>query len=374
MDIREKAVMASQMEKLCATINKEWKEDIASRGVRRIETKKIPFTSARLNYCLYGGLPRNCLIEFAGEEGSGKTTTSLDVCKQAQKLFMEEWQTEVDTTQDATRKKYLEARGPKKILYVDCENTLDEDWARLLGVDVDDMFIIKPQTQAAEVIFQMIKDAILTDEIGLVILDSLGVMISQQAFDKDLTEKTFGGISAPLTLFSKEAVMLCRKYDCTLIGINQLRDDMSGFGRKVTTGGRGWKHNCSVRIFFDKGDFVDEAGNRVNKSFDSPAGNKVVFSIAKTKVCKPDRKTGMYTLMYDYGIDEIIDLVEVAIKLGVIIKSGAWFTFCDIDTGEIITDEEGKEIKIQGQANVNQYLYDNEDLYDEIVSIVNSKL
>ena len=173
----------SQMEKLCATINKEWKEDIATRGVRRIETKKIPFTSARMNYCLYGGLPRNCLIEFAGEEGSGKTTTALDICKQSQTLFKEEWQTELETA-DATRKKYLEARGEKKILYVDCENTLDEDWARLLGVDVDDMFIIKPQTQAAESIFQMIKDAILTDEIGLVILDSLGVMISQQALIK----------------------------------------------------------------------------------------------------------------------------------------------------------------------------------------------
>ena len=364
----------SKLDALCAAINKEWKEDIASRGVRRVETKKIPFTSARLNYCLYGGLPRNCLIEFAGEEGSGKTTTSLDICKQAQILFREEWLDEKENTSDQSRKKYLESRGEKKILYVDCENTLDEDWARLLGVDVDNMYIIKPQTQAAESIFQMIKDAILTDEVGLVILDSLGVMISQQAFDKDLTEKTYGGISAPLTLFSKEAVMLCRKYDCTLIGINQLRDDMSGFGRKVTTGGRGWKHNCSVRIFFDKGDFVDETGTKVNKSCDSPAGNKVLFSIAKTKVCKPDRKTGMYTLMYDYGIDEIIDLTEVAIKLGVINKSGAWFTFCDVETGEIITDEEGKEIKIQGQANVHQYLYDNEEFCKEITDLVSSQL
>jgi hypothetical protein len=78
--------------------------------------------------------------------------------------------------------------------------------------------------------------------------------------------------------------------------------------------------------------------------------------------------------MYDYGIDEIIDLTEVAIKLGVINKSGAWFTFCDIETGEIITDEEGKEIKIQGQANVHQYLYDNEEFCKEITDIVTSKL
>jgi hypothetical protein len=82
----------------------------------------------------------------------------------------------------------------------------------------------------------------------------------------------------------------------------------------------------------------------------------------------------MYTLMYDYGIDEIIDLVEVALRMGIIVKSGGWFSFCDIESGEIITDEEGKIIKIQGQANVNQYLYDNENFYEEIVSLVNSKL
>lgn len=364
----------TKMDILCDKINKDWKEDIATRGVHHAETKKIPFTSARLNYCLYGGLPRNCLIEFAGEEGSGKTTTSLDICKQAQKIFHEEWETELESTTDATRKKYLEARGEKKVLYVDCENTLDEEWAKILGVAVDDMYLIKPQTQAAESIFQMIKDAVATDEVGLVILDSLGVMVSQQAFDKDLTEKTYGGISAPLTLFSKEMVMFCRKYECTFIGINQLRDDMSGFNRKVTTGGRGWKHNVTLRIFFNKGDFVDETGNRINKSSDAPAGNKVQFNIEKNKACTPNRRTGMYTLMYEYGIDEIIDMVEVAMRVGVISKAGAWFNFVDTETGEIITDEEGKEIKLQGQSTVNQYLYDNEEFYEEICRLVSNNM
>lgn len=358
--------MGSQLDKLVNEINKEWKEDIAARGIKRIETQKIPFTSARLNYMLYGGLPRGRIIEFSGEENGGKTTSALDICKNAQKLFQQEWEDELAIADDK-RKKYLETRGPKGIVYADCENTLDEDWAVKIGVNVDDMYILKPQTQSAEDIFQMLLDMIETDEVGLCIIDSLGVMLSKQAYEKDMTEKTYGGISMALTLFSKKAELLCTKYDCTLIGINQMRDDMNSmYGGKTTTGGKAWKHNCSLRLEFAKGDYIDENYNRMNRSSESPKGNKVLVSINKTKVCKPDRKTGYYTLMYDYGIDEIADIVEVAIRQDIIQKGGAWFTFVDPDTGEIITDEEGKELKIQGQANVVNLLRENDVLLDEL--------
>ena len=357
----------SKLDELCKTINKEWKEDIAARGIKRIETKKIPFTSPRLNYMLYGGLPRNRIIEFAGEEGGGKTTTALDVCKNAQKLFTEEYEAEISNNSDMKRASYVEGRGPKKVFYADCENTLDEEWATKVGVSLADMYIIKPQTQSAEDIFQMILDAIETDEVGLVVIDSLGVMLSKQAYEKNMTEKTYGGIAMALTLFSKKAELLCTKYDCTLIGINQMRDDMNSmYGGKTTTGGKGWKHNCSIRLMFAKGDFIDKNGTRLNRSCDEPAGNKVMVSIAKTKTCKPDRKTGFYTLMYDYGIDEISDLIEVGMRYDVIHKSGGWFTFVDIETGEIIEDEEGNQIKIQGQANIKPYLLQNTVLLDDI--------
>ena len=274
---------------------------------------------------------------------------------------------------DSTRKKYLEQRGPKQVVYADCENTLDEDWASTIGVNVNDMYIIKPQTQAAEDIFQMLLDMMNTDEVGLCIVDSLGVMLSRQAYEKDMTEKTYGGIAMPLTLFSKKAEMICTKTGCTLIGINQLRDKLdSMYGGTTTTGGRAWRHNCSLRLEFRKGDFIDANGNKLNRSCDEPKGNKVMVSIVKTKVCKPDRKTGFYTLMYDYGIDEIADLVEVGMKYGIVQKSGAWFSFCDIDTGEIITDEEGKEIKIQGQQGVVDFLNDNEIFLDEFRNKINS--
>lgn len=362
----------SKLDQLCSDLNKEWKEDIASRGIHHIATSKIPFTSPRLNYMTYGGLPRNRIIEFAGEESGGKTTTALDVCKNAQILFRKEYEEELETTKDAKRKAYLESRGEKKVVYADCENTLDEDWAVKLGVDLDNMYILKPQTQVAEDIFQMLLDMIATDEVGLVVLDSIGVMVSKQAFEKQVGEKTYGGISMPLTRFSELAVLSCRKYDCTVIGINQMRDDMNSmYGGKTTTGGRAWKHNCSCRLMFAKGDYLDSNGNKLSRSCDEPKGNKVMVSIAKTKVDKPDRKTGFYTLMYDYGIDEVADLIEVALKYEIIHKGGAWFNFVDVDTGEVIQDEVGNEIKIQGQPNVAKYLNENEDMLQWVRDEVN---
>lgn len=358
----------SKLDALVQEINKQWKEDIAARGVHRIHTEKIPFTSPRLNYMLYGGLPRGRLIEFCGDENGGKTTTALDTCANAQVIFQKEWEEELSNKDtDAKRKQYLENRGPKRVIYADCENTLDEDWAVKIGVDVDSMYIIKPQTQSAEDIFQMLLDAIETDEVGLAVIDSLGVMLSKQAYEKDMTEKTYGGIAMALTLFSKKAELLCHKYDCTVIGINQMRDDMnSSYGGKTTTGGRAWKHNCSIRLQFSKGDYLDENGNSLNRSAETPKGNKVIISVLKQKVDKPDRRTGSYTLMYDYGIDEVADLIDVGMKYGIVNKAGAWFSLCDIDTGELMTDDEGNTLKFQGQAKLTEYLRSDEIMLDLI--------
>ena len=365
----------SKLDEIVKEVNKEWKEDIASKGIHRIKTKKIPFTSPRLNYMLYGGMPRGRLHEFCGDENGGKTTSALDLCKNAQKLFKEEWEEELSNTQDEKAKKVLEERGPQKVVYADCENTLDEDWATTIGVDVEDMYILKPQTQSAEDVFQIILDMLDTGEVGLAIIDSLGVMLSKQAYEKDMTEKTYGGISMPLTLFSKKAELLCHKYNSTVIGINQMRDDMnSPYGGKTTPGGRAWKHNCTVRLQFAKGDFLDENGNAINRSSESPKGNKVMVSVLKQKADKPDRRTGFYTLMYDYGIDEIADLIEVGIKYGIVNKAGAWFNFIDPETGEVVTDEEGKEIKVQGQSNLANLLREDDILLQELREQINARM
>ena len=370
----------SKLDILCQQFNKHFKEQIAARGIQRIHVDKIPFSSPRATYMLYGGLPRGRIVEFAGEENGGKTTSALDAVANAQKLFKEEWQQEIDDLEAIEKRKkeqdarltYLKSRGPKQAVYLDCENTLDEDWARLLGVAVDEMMVIKPMSQTAEQLFEMVLQIIETDEAGIVIIDSLGVMLSAQAYEKSMEEKTYGGIAAPLTLFSKKAELLCIKYNCTLIGINQMREDMkSTYGGMTTTGGRGWKHNCSLRLMFQKGSFIDESCNEIKRSSESPAGNLVSINIAKTKICKPDRRIGFYTLNYTYGIDVLNDTVELAIKYGIINKAGAWFTFVDIETGEFITDDEDEIIKLQGKANVLEYLQENEHLFEEISTKLN---
>ena len=325
----------SKMDSLLQEINKGFKENLVSKGIAQYDYERIPFTSPRLNYMTFGGIPKGKLIEFYGENHGGKTTTALDVIANYQRME--------------------DAQG---VLYADLENSLDTVWARKLGVDFnrDNFYMLKPTGQGAETIFELILQMLDTGEIGLAVIDSLGVMMSNQAFDKSMEEKTYGGISMALTNFSKKAEMLCNKYGCTVIGINQLRADMnSPYGGTTTPGGEAWKFLCSVRLEFRMGKYIDEKGNDLSRQAENPAGNYVLVSMKKNKTCSPTRRTGFYTLNYQTGIDYLKDLVEVAIKYDLIQKSGAWFTIIDIDTGEQI-------VKLQGQPKVYEFLEDEANL------------
>jgi len=339
----------SKMDELIKTLNKGAKEEIVRVGLTEYNYTRIPFTSPRLNYCTYGGLPVGKIVEFFGEEHGGKTTTALDIIAN-----------------------YQQMEDGRKVLYIDAENTLDAEWARKVGVDVDDMIILKPTSQSAEQIFQFILDSIETDEIGLWVLDSIGVLCSQQELGKTMEEKTYAGISAPLTVFGRKAEMLMQRHKCTGIGINQIRDDLNAMwaGAVKTPGGRAWKHYCSVRMQFSRGDFLDEKGNSIKRSSESPAGNVVLAAIVKNKTAPPNRRIGFYTINYEIGIDYIRDLIDVASKYGCIDKRGAWFTLLNPDTGEVYKDS------IQGQANVYTFLDSDEgaEALEAIEQYVSEKL
>ena len=148
-----------------ADFNKKFKTNLFSHGTIVHNVTRIPFSSPRANYMLYGGIPRGRLVEFAGPENSGKTTSSLDIVKNAQKLFKQEWEDEISTLEsyDKPTKAQIERltelrnSGPKKCLWVDCENTFDPMWARILGVTVAELDFMVPQEQSAEQIFEMVK-------------------------------------------------------------------------------------------------------------------------------------------------------------------------------------------------------------------------
>lgn len=373
----------SQVQELMKKLNKEYGENIISYGVNSDNFKKIkriPFSSPRANYMTYGGLPRGRLIEFAGAESSGKTTTSLDIVANAQTIFKQEYdevlsQSENMKSLSASAKEKLHTRlqiGCQKVLYIDAENTLDLAWAEMLGVDLNDIYLYSPQRQCAEEIFEDAYNLIKTGEIGLCILDSLGVLLSGQAYEKSLEEKTYAGISKPLTTFANKVAPLCAEFDTTFIGINQVRDNLnSPYGGLVTTGGRGWKHNCSVRIMFRKGDFVNDVGEPIKKSSENPCGNRVEMDIQKSKSFRSDRRIGYYTLNYMFGVEATQDLFEIAMKYDYIKKGGAWYTFRNPKTGEDLIDEEGNLLKVQGARKVLQRLDEDPDIRGMIENAVN---
>lgn len=334
-------------------VNKECGADIVGYGIPKREYTRIPFTSPRMNYCTYGGLATGRMYEFFGEEGGGKSSTALDIVGNFQNM---------EISKDK----------PRKCVYIDAEHTLDVIWASKIGVDVDNLVLVQPEEQSAEELFQIALDFISAEEVGLVILDSLPALSSDQELGKDMTEKTYAGISGPLTTFSRKAETLCKKYDCTFIGINQIRDDLNAMwsGAVKTPGGRGWKHFVSARFQFTKGSFINESGDEIKRSSESPAGNIVLMSMVKNKTCPPNRRGGFYTIRYDSGIDYLRDLIDVAIKYDLIQKSGAWFTIVNPDTGEILSD------KIQGMSNVYQFFMDegNESILQTVEDYIDSKI
>ena len=336
--------MGLKLDEIMKNANKRFKEEILTQGLNDYAYKRIKFTSPRMNYCTFGGIPIGKITEFYGEEHGGKTTTALDIVAN-----------------------YQHSDDNRDVLYIDAENTLDVEWAKKIGVDIDKLYILQPKSQSAEEIFQIICDSVDTGEVGLWVLDSIGALMSSQELEKTMEDKTYGGIAKPLTLFGKRIEMLMQRHKCTGIGINQERQDMnSAYGGMTTPGGKAWKHFCAVRMRFARGKFIDEKGNELTRSAENPVGNIVMMSMTKNKTCPPTRRTGFYTINYDIGIDYLRDLIEVAIKYDIIQKAGAWFDIVDVETGELL------EGKIHGQANVYEKLQSDEELLDRVETLVDN--
>ena len=338
----------SELDSIIKGLNKKMKLGSIQLGVDFQELPKIPFSSCRLNYMTYGGIPCGRIIEFYGADGSGKTTTALDLAGQAQKLFPD-----------------------KRVLYCDIEHTFDTEWATKLGVDVSKIVYFDPDSMGAEEVFNALLEMIDTGEVSVCILDSLGAMVSNQANEKDIGERTYGGISMSLTEFSKKITPILSRHKTAFIGINQVRDDMNSmYGGTTTTGGKAWRHSCSMRVEFRKGNYIDDKGNNLSRACENPVGNIVNVALIKTKVCKPDRKVGFYTLNYLNGIDYVSDAFDVAVKLNIISQSGAWFSVVDIQTGEIMKDEDGNDMKYQGRSKLIDELKSNAILYEYIIESI----
>ena len=203
---REKVEKKSlSLEGTIADINKQYKKTVIRVGVGDfIPGPKIPFSSPRANYMTYGGVPLGRATEFLGPENGGKTTSLLDVIGQAQKKFPN-----------------------KRAVLFDLENTLDEEWAEKIGVDLDSLILGKPDDETAEQILQSILDIIETGEVSILGLDSIPMLVPKGLYDETLDKKSYGGASGVLTEFSRKISAILNKTQTAFVYTNQLRDNFN---------------------------------------------------------------------------------------------------------------------------------------------------
>ena len=332
-------------------------DPIATLGVSETKVQgTLSLRSPGLDYCVYNRIPEGRIIEISGKEGSGKTTCAFLLAASYQEKELKR-----------------NPNNPRKILYVDLEMTVDPSWALKAGYDMTVNAPVKtvyltPMDMDGEHILDIIRDIIKTGEIGLCVLDSIPYLVGQQVYEESFEKKEMGGIAKLLTTFVSRVTSLLIKYNCTFIGINQLRDNIGGYGPSYTTpGGQAWKFGCSLRLMIKRGEFLDEEGNVLSSSAESPWGYRMEMAVLKTKVCRWDRKLGSTVMSYVDGVDLISDTVDVATKLGLIDNSTqGYFKLLDIDTGEVLKNEDGTEVKIRGKKNIKPYFKEHIDIFKKL--------
>lgn len=345
----------SQLDVILQGLAKKYGDDVVETGVEKNDYDRIPFSSPRLNYMTFGGLPMGHIHEFSGPEGSGKTTTAIDIIKNAQKKFKE----------DAEKTNTPE----RKVVFVDVEGTFDYAWATKFGVDTTKIIRLKMAGWPASEVLDALLNVIRDPEVGLAVLDSIAAMPPDALADKSTGDKIYGGIALALQNFCNQAKRPLVENNTMLICINQVRDNLgSMFGGTTTPGGRGFKHAASVRIEFRKGKFIDDNNKELTSSAENPAGNLVNVVIVKSKVFPSTRRVGYYTIKYVSGPDLINDYIEVGLQVGVINQRGSYFDIVDTTTGEILNTD-----KIQGKTGLINVLKEHPEYLKMIDEAINSK-
>jgi len=324
-------------------VNKSFGMDVIQLGIKEEPLELIPFSSLRLTYLSYGGVPRGRMIEVYGEESSGKSTLCLDLMFNFQKLYPNEL-----------------------ILYADVEGTYDAVWASNMGVDSSKVVYLNCVGQYAEQIFDTIKSAMETGQIGMVIVDSIGAMYSKQASEKSFEERTYGGIALPMTAFVNQSIPIVNRHKICFIGINQIRANIGNMYQPITTpGGKAWQFAVSQRYMTRKGRFLDKNGNELTGGAENPAGHLIEVKLIKSKTCASDRRVGKCSLYYLTGIQVDADLLALALKFKIIQLKGAFHKY---------KDNTGKEYSIQGKSKMLKELNSNKLLWDELSEKVNKLL
>ncbi|NLG32565.1 MAG: recombinase RecA [Syntrophomonadaceae bacterium] len=263
-----------------------------------------------------GGLPRGRVIEIFGPESSGKTTVALHVIAEAQ-------------------------REGGMAAFIDAEHALDPLYARRLGVDVNNLLVAQPDSgeQALEIAEALVRSG----AIDVIVIDSVAALVPRAELDGEMGD-VHVGLQARLMsqALRKLTAHISKSRACTIF-INQIREKVGiVYGSpETTTGGRALKFYSSIRIEVKKGEPIKQGSELV--------GNKTKAKVVKNKVAPPF-KTAEFDIMYGSGISKEGDILDIASEIGVIAKSGSWYSY------------EGERLG-QGRENTKEYIRNNPELY-----------
>ncbi|MBE7001798.1 MAG: recombinase RecA [Ruminococcaceae bacterium] len=288
----------------------------------------IPTGSLALDAALgIGGVPKGRIIEIYGPESSGKTTLALHILAEAQKMGGE-------------------------VAFVDAEHALDPVYAAALGVNTDDMLVSQPDTgeQALEITDALVRSG----AVDAVVVDSVAALVPKQEIEGEMGD-TFVGLQARLMSQAlRKLAGTIAKTNCVVIFINQLRMKIGVmYGNpETTTGGNALKFYSSVRLDVRRVESLKEGGNVV--------GNKTRVKVVKNKVAPPFREA-YFDIMYGEGISKWGELVDLAVQMEIVQKSGSWFSMGDERIG-------------QGKDSVKAFLQANPDVAEQVEAQVRENL
>ena len=293
-----------------------------------MNVEAIPTGSLALDAALgIGGVPKGRIIEIYGPESSGKTTLALHILAEAQK------------------------RGGE-VAFVDAEHALDPVYAAALGVDIDNLLVSQPDTgeQALEITDALVRSG----AVDAVVVDSVAALVPKQEIEGEMGD-TFVGLQARLMSQAlRKLAGTINKTNCVVIFINQLRMKIGVmYGNpETTTGGNALKFYASVRLDVRRVEAIKEGGNVV--------GNKTRVKVVKNKVAPPF-KEAYFDIMYGQGISKWSELVDLAVQMDIIQKSGSWFSMGDERIG-------------QGANSVKEYLMANPEIAEQVEAQVRENL
>jgi recombination protein RecA len=274
-----------------------------------------------------GGLPKGRVVEIFGPESSGKTTLAIHAIAEAQK------------------------KGGI-CAFIDAEHAFDKFYAEALGVDTENLYIAQPDhgEQALEIADNLIRSGAL----DLVVIDSVAALTPRAELEGEMGDSQMGLQARLMSKALRKLTGSINKTNCCVIFINQLREKIGVmFGNpETTTGGNALKFYSSVRIDIRRATQI--------KKGDEVIGNRTRVKIVKNKVAPPFRKAE-FDIMYGTGISKSGEVLDLAVDMGIVNKSGSWFSYSDTKLG-------------QGRDVVKQLLEDNPELMDEIEQVIKSEL